>query len=331
MASEIGFDVCPYFYICSKCFHQVLRAGLESPDSPEATEFDWGFYLVRLNELHEKNIALAAGLRQRLDRMQLEPNHDMLSQFFQHGSVGHSPRTNPPYNEKNERKMLEEFQNHASVYQEKVRRQVVSLEREIEANKNLVLRKQTDRAEMFVRLKDSRSETQSQFQHLVAKRKRFKKWKMAYERVSQQLSCLQDQFVPDVVVHSESPLDGMRRNINRLLVENKDLSHQLFFLNKQARLYDAKLRGVRCDLVKSGALLHERQLAATHALASSRELTCELTGSVTPRVSVGFVKPTGPYSLPQIGEPLMGQVGIFFADSNSFVFRVSSLLANLRF
>lgn len=252
--------------------------------------------------------------------MQIQPLHDVVSHFFhQMPSSSSAPLElagimSLPFNEKNERKMIEEFANHASVFQEKVRRQIVSFDREIEANKNLVLRKLTDRAEMAVRVKDARSEVNALYQQLLLKRKRMKKWKMSYERVFRQLTQMQDEFSPEVL-ESGSPLDGMRRNISRLLMENKDLSAQLSFMNKQVRLYEAKLRGVKMDLERSGSLLHERQLAASQALASSRDLTCELTGSVTPRVSTGFVRASGPYALPPLQSPLLVQVGQYFSES----------------
>ena len=236
----------------------MLRDSLNLSGERLNEKFDWSFYLDRMNELHSHNRLIATSLQQKLDRSAFIPTEDRLSVHFQ--SVLSSSQYLPSgvvdglplaFNEKAERKMTEEFQNHSTVHQEKLRRHLTSLDRELDCNRNLLLRRSEERHDKEVALKDLKSEINATFVELERKIKRVNKWKISYEKVHKHLVSVQEGFSPDQVDSPPSPLDGMRRNINRLLSENVDLSNQLQFMHKQLKLFEVKLKAVKIEIAKN--------------------------------------------------------------------------------
>lgn len=206
-----------------------------------------------MNELHSRNLFIASTLQQKLDRFRIVPTQDRLSQYLSPaGGSSTSVTSEPqPYNEKNERRMIDEFINHSLVYHEKLRRQLSSTDREIDSNKNSLLRMEEDRYDKELYLRDLRGEVAGKFEELEKRTKQVNKWKNLHEKVSKQLSDLQERFVPQYTENSGSPLDGMRRNLTRLLSENKDLTSQLQFMNKQLGLFEVKLRASKLEISKN--------------------------------------------------------------------------------
>jgi hypothetical protein len=102
----------------------------------------------------------------------------------------------------------------------------------------------------------------------------------------------------------------MRRNIYRLLSDNRDLSNQMVVMTRQSYFYEIKLMAVREELRQTRSLLHEREQAAASALASSNERFALTGTSITPRVSLGFIEPHGPYPLTENSKDLEK----FYAD-----------------
>ena len=154
----------------------VLELGLR-PDPPrEAADFNWVYYIERMQELQTRNSFVTVSVRQRMDRMKLKPAFDQASRHFMPTlGLTVSPEA-ISYNEKNERKLIDEFKNKVAVNQEKLRRQLGSLQRETESNRNTLCIKQEERSEMTLHIKDVRSEAQSHFSELEKQRKRVKKW-----------------------------------------------------------------------------------------------------------------------------------------------------------
>jgi hypothetical protein len=254
-------------------------------------------------DLQTRNSFIAVSLQQRLDRLGLKPTEDRVSAHIRPLIGGIATATDDlaevitmPHNEKNERKLIEEFKSKMSVYHEKLKRHIASLQRETESNRNLLLLKLEEKAELAVHIKDVRSEALSHFKELEKQQKRLKKWKMCYERVFRRLTSIQASFNSAPITDTDTSLDGMRRNIHRLLTENRDLTLQVTSMNDQLKLYEVKLRGIREEAQRSRSLLHaQREHAAASALASSNVVHTIYGGSVTPRVSVGFIEPKGPY------------------------------------
>jgi hypothetical protein len=208
-----------------------------------------------MNELHSRNIFIASTLQQRLDRLRVQPSRDMLSKYFQTVLSSHqfiAPESTDsstiPYNEKNERRMIDEFINRSSVFHEKLRRHLTSMDREIESNKGLLLRYHEERSEKELFLRDLENDTNCRYQELERKIKQVNKWRILYEKVHKELVNKQDTFTPENLKDSGSNLDGMRRNITKLLGDNKDLTNQLQFMNKQLRLFEVKLKAVRIEI-----------------------------------------------------------------------------------
>ena len=216
-------------------------------------KFDWSYYLDRISDLQTRNSFMAVSLQQKLDRYRLKPVYDKTSTHF--ASVLHSVQLSSGemlYNEKTERKLAEEFLNHVKVYQEKVRRTLGSMDREIESNRNLCLRKRDEKTEKSVVIRDLRNETNAKFLELEKLTKRGSKWKMEQEKVHKYLLALQQSFSGDSF---EPPLscnlDGMRRNIRRLLLENKGLTSQNIYVSKELKMFELKLRGLKVELARN--------------------------------------------------------------------------------
>jgi hypothetical protein len=286
----------------------VVEKSLTVDSAREAAEFDYTFFIDRMLEVQTKNVFMAMSLQQKLSRYSLKPSEDRVSPYLR-PLLGvdvcdpvESDCSTVPYNEKLERTLVDELKSKTAVNHEKLRRQIASMLRETEASRNLLLMKEEEKSEMTIHMKDVKCEALSHYAELEIQQKRLKKWKICYEKVFRRLMDMQASFQDEPIseTHAERSLDGMRRNINRLLSENRRLTQQVSEMNEQLRLYDSKLRGVRHETKRSLSLLHaQREEAAANALASSTSIgeSSLLGGSMTPRVRVGFVPPEGPYSL----------------------------------
>ena len=296
-------------------YNLVLELAIKPVVPADASNFSWTFFIERMQEIHNKSLFTCVSIRQRLDKLNLKPQLDYVSSHFS-SFVAIEVATNSNadtvagslYNEKSERKMIDDFNHKIAVNHEKVRRQTSSLQRESDANRCLLLQRQEQVVELGVHIRDVRSEVLTHFAELEKQRKRMKKWKMSYEKVHKNLSDLQSSFNFSTI--SPESLDGMRRNIYRLLSDNRDLSNQMVVMTRQSHFYEIKLMAVREELRQTRSLLHEREQAAASALASSNERFALTGTSITPRVSLGFIEPHGPYPLTENSKDLEK----FYAD-----------------
>ena len=286
----------------------MVEKSVLTDSSHDASEFDYTFFIDRMIDMQTTNAFIAISLQQKMDRFSLKPSEDRVTSHLRPllGVTDFVPvdadRSTIPYNEKLERKLIEQFKSKTAVYHEKLRRQIASMQRETEANRNLILMKEEEKSEMAIHIKDVKCEALSHFTELQKQQKRLKKWKICYEKVLRRLCAMQSSFHDEPLSEAtaEKSLDGMRRNIYRLLSENRDLTQQVSNMNEQLRLYDAKLRGVKQEVKRNLSLLHaQREEAAASALASSTSTgeSALRGGSVTPRVRIGFVESEGPYAL----------------------------------
>ena len=235
----------------------------------------------RVRDLQKKNLSLAVSLRQKLERLRLKPMMDVTSVLFSSAmsSVHNTPPVEPfayVYNEKTEKKLSEEFLNHVNVHHEKQRRHLASIDREIEANRNLCQGKKEEKQEKSVSIRDLRRETNGKFMELDKLTKRGSKWKLEHEKVHKQLMALQQSFTGGEISECASAycgddldLGGMRRNIRRLLLDNKELTRQNIFIGKELRFFELKFRGLKLELERNREALESSLMDAATTTSSS--------------------------------------------------------------
>jgi len=198
---------------------------------------------------HAKNMRMAAALQQKIYRLRIVCSPDCLSPLFPSGSK-------------------EEFLNTSRVQHEKLRRSITSTECAIESVRAQICKRIDERDEKLIQLKDLKEEIESKFSELQSKKLVCTENRIRYDQVFKTLVSTQEKF-SGIDTFFGSSLDGMRRNINRLLKENKDLVKQQQFMSKQSRLFEFKLRATRAEVDKSKMALFDRSTVGTSSIVPS--------------------------------------------------------------
>ena len=240
----------------------VLRESqkrLSCSTEPQLT-FDAKFYVRKMKEQCSKNIFSANSLRQKLHRLHVSPTRDQVTSIFSdiHNPVGAegcvpSQSTDLPYDPKLEQRVIDEFLASSAVYHEKIRRQISSVECEIASIRESLGRKAEEEIEQQVVILDLRTEVSELFDELQFKKDQCADLKIKHDVVMNDLVKVQDKFsCSSVDLHQGmSSLDGMRRNIIRLLSSNKELVNQQRFMAKQLQLFTLKLKATQTEISKT--------------------------------------------------------------------------------
>ena len=274
--------------------HLVLRNAVQADKDRLQVKFDWKFYIDRLSDLHNRNLCIAISLRQRLDRGKLVPQKDLTSKYF--STVLNLGCTDPSemdpvarnYDLKGFRKLRDELTTKSTVYQEKLHRAINTMTRETESNQNLLLKRSEERHERAFVVRDLRDDINAKFSEIERKRKQVNEMKIGYEKIFNELVALHASF--SSADHSPqtpaSPLDGMRRNIHRLLLEHRDLVNQQIFMRKQLNLFEVRLKATKIELGKN---MKKFDSILADAYGGSGNLVHAPVGGHPPAPSLGFL------------------------------------------
>jgi hypothetical protein len=217
----------------------VLKAALDPDTCDTRQDFDRLFYIDRLNELHSQNRALSASLRLRLtlsgEAVSPEKACAALVPYSPSSSILEEANGNPI-------RLEQLLRAYWGLSHEKTRRQIDSIECSVENSKNQLISLSEEVLQKEQYLKDLRRGASCIFEDLEGKRRLSGGLKSGYERVYNQLREIHQSFGE---VSTEPT--GMTANIKQLLSENIDLVTKLNASNKQVRLYELKLRGMRLE------------------------------------------------------------------------------------
>lgn len=215
-----------------------------------------------MNEQSTKNLFSANSLRQKLHRLNLSPTRDQVGKLFA-GLLCSGSRVGElanimamPYDPKVEQRVIDEFLASSAVYHEKIRRQISSVECEIASVREAVAKKTEEGVEKKVVISDLRHEVSELFDELQYKKDQCVELKIKHDVIMNDLVHIQDKFSPPQVSPTSGPLvasslDGMRRNIIRLLHENKELVNQQRFMAKQLQLFGLRLKATNIEISKT--------------------------------------------------------------------------------
>ena len=232
-------------------------------NNKEDIRFDAKFYIRKMREQYNKNLFSANSLRQKLHRLHLSPTHDQVDEIFEGiSNIAEVrkgiPRDNIflPYDPKHEQRVIDDFLASSSVYHEKIRRQISSVECEIASVREALTKKTVEEEEQLVVISDLRTEVSELFAEVQFKKDHCIELKIKHDVVMNDLVRIQDRFSSSAVdvqsgQSSSSSLDGMRRNIIRLLTSNKELVSQQRFMSKQLQLFGLKLKATNLEITKS--------------------------------------------------------------------------------